>query len=62
MRCRLPRASLIPDGGGIRAAVETTRYALGVSENASDWFKLLIVYDVVFVVASYLGFEYVMEE
>jgi heme exporter protein B len=44
------------------AAVETTRYALGVSENASDWFKLLIVYDVVFVVASYLGFEYVMEE
>jgi heme exporter protein B len=44
------------------AAVETTQYALGVNENASDWFKLLIVYDVVFVTASYLGFEYAMEE
>lgn len=44
------------------AAVETTQYALGVKENASDWFKLLVVYDVVFVVASYLGFEYAMEE
>jgi len=44
------------------AAVETTQYALGVNENASDWFKLLIVYDIVFVVASYLGFEFVMEE
>jgi heme exporter protein B len=44
------------------AAVETTQYALGVTENASDWFKLLIVYDVVFVTASYLGFEYAMEE
>ncbi len=44
------------------AAVETTQYALGVNEDASDWFKLLIVYDVVFVTASYLGFEYAMEE
>ena len=44
------------------AAVETTQYALGVNENASDWFKLLVVYDIVFVVASYLGFEFVMEE
>jgi heme exporter protein B len=44
------------------AAVETTQYALGVNENASDWFKLLIVYDVVFVTVSYLGFEFVMEE
>ncbi|MCK5714073.1 MAG: heme exporter protein CcmB [Hyphomicrobiaceae bacterium] len=44
------------------AAVKTTQYALGVNEDASDWFKLLIVYDVVFVTASYLGFEYAMEE
>jgi heme exporter protein B len=44
------------------ASVELTQYALGVNENASDWFKLLIVYDVVFVIASYLIFEYAMEE
>lgn len=44
------------------AAVEATQYALGISENASDWFKLLVVYDVVFVVASYLAFEFAMEE
>ena len=44
------------------AAVETTQYALGVNESATDWFKLLVVYDVVFAIASYLGFEYVMEE
>lgn len=44
------------------AAVETTQFALGVNESASDWFKLLVVYDVVFVVASYLGFEFAMEE
>jgi heme exporter protein B len=44
------------------AAVEATQFALGVSENAADWFKLLVVYDIVFVVASYLGFEYAMEE
>ena len=44
------------------AAVETTQYALGVNENAADWFKLLVVYDVVFVIASFLVFEYAMEE
>jgi heme exporter protein B len=44
------------------AAVEATQYALGVKDNASDWFKLLVVYDIVFVVASYLGFEFAMEE
>jgi heme exporter protein B len=44
------------------ASVELTQYALGVNESASDWFKLLIVYDVVFVIASYLIFEYAMEE
>lgn len=44
------------------AAVETTRYALGVNDDASFWFKLLVVYDVVFVTISFLIFEYAMEE
>jgi len=44
------------------ASVETTRYALGVIDDASFWFKLLIVYDVVFVTTSFLVFEYAMEE
>jgi heme exporter protein B len=44
------------------ASVETTRYALDVIEDASFWFKLLVVYDVVFVTASFLVFEYAMEE
>jgi heme exporter protein B len=44
------------------AAVETTQYALGVNEGAADWFRLLVVYDVVFVIASFLVFEYAMEE
>lgn len=44
------------------ASVETTRYALGVNEDASFWFKLLVVYDIVFVTASLLVFEYALEE
>ncbi len=44
------------------AAVETTSFALGNTETASFWFTLLIVYDVVFVTASLLVFEYVVEE
>ena len=44
------------------AAVETTSFALGNVESASFWFTLLIVYDVVFVTASLLVFEYVLEE
>jgi heme exporter protein B len=44
------------------AAVETTQFALGVNEEASFWFKLLIVYDIVFVTTSFLIFEYAMEE
>jgi heme exporter protein B len=44
------------------AAVETTSFALGNTESASFWFTLLIVYDVVFVTASLLVFEYVVEE
>lgn len=44
------------------AAVETTAYALGAQEAASFWFKLLVVYDVVFVTACLLMFEYVLQE
>jgi heme exporter protein B len=44
------------------AAVETTSFALGGIDNASFWFRLLIVYDVVFVTASLLVFEYALEE
>jgi heme exporter protein B len=44
------------------AAVETTSFALGGIDNASFWFKLLLVYDVVFVTASLLVFEYALEE
>ena len=44
------------------AAVETTAYALGVNEEPGFWFRLMAVYDVVFVTVSYLVFEYVLEE
>jgi len=44
------------------AAVETTSWALGADLDVSLWFKLLIVYDVVFVTACFLVFEYVLEE
>lgn len=44
------------------AAVETTRYALGVNDEPGFWFKLMVVYDVVFVTVSYLVFEFVLEE
>jgi heme exporter protein B len=44
------------------AAVETTAYALGAEDAASFWFKVLIVYDVVFVTVCFLTFEYVLEE
>jgi len=44
------------------AAVETTAYALGAETEVSMWFKLLVVYDVVFVTTCFLSFEYVMEE
>ncbi len=43
-------------------AVETTSFALGNTESASFWFTLLIVYDVVFLTASLLVFEFVLEE
>jgi heme exporter protein B len=44
------------------AAVETTAFAIGGREDASFWFKLLIAYDIVFTIASFLIFEYVIEE
>jgi heme exporter protein B len=44
------------------AAVESTSFALGANDNAEFWFKLLLVYDVVFVTASVLVFEYALEE
>jgi heme exporter protein B len=44
------------------AAVETTSYALGADIEASLWFKLLIGYDVIFVTACFMLFEFVMEE
>jgi heme exporter protein B len=44
------------------AAVETTSFALGNTESASFWWSLLVVYDIVFVTASLLVFEFVLEE
>jgi heme exporter protein B len=44
------------------AAVETTSYALGNTDDASFWWTLLVVYDVVFATASLLVFEFVLEE
>ncbi len=44
------------------AAVETTSWALGAPIEVSFWFTLLVVYDVVFVTACFLVFEYVLEE
>jgi heme exporter protein B len=43
-------------------SVETTSFALGASDSASFWFRLLIVYDIVFVTLSLLIFEYALEE
>lgn len=44
------------------AAVEATAYALGDGDGAAVWFKLMIVFDVVFVTLSFMVFEYVIEE
>ncbi|MDH3215404.1 MAG: heme exporter protein CcmB [Candidatus Krumholzibacteria bacterium] len=44
------------------ASVETTAFALGAQEGASFWFKLLIVYDVIFFTVGLLTFEYVLQE
>jgi heme exporter protein B len=44
------------------AAVETTAYALGAQTDPSFWFRLLIVYDVVFVTVSFLTFGHILQE
>jgi heme exporter protein B len=44
------------------AAVETTSFALGATDSAGFWFRLLIVYDVVFLTVSLLIFEFALEE
>jgi len=44
------------------AAVSTTAWALGGADSPSFWFKLLIVFDVVFVTTGILVFEYAIEE
>jgi heme exporter protein B len=44
------------------AAVETTSFALGARDDVSFWFRLLVVYDVVFVTVSLMVFEYALEE
>lgn len=44
------------------AAVETTSYALGAEADPSFWFKLLVVYDVIFVTSCLMVFEYALEE
>lgn len=44
------------------AAVETTAYAIGADTVPYFWFRLLVVYDVIFVTVSFLTFEYVLQE
>jgi len=44
------------------AAVETTAYALGAETDPSFWFRLLLVYDVIFVTVSFLTFEHILQE
>jgi heme exporter protein B len=44
------------------AAVEATAFALGADTDPSFWFRLLIVYDVIFVTVSFLTFGHVLQE
>lgn len=44
------------------AAVETTAHALGVADEPAFWYRVLVVYDVVFVTTGFLGFGYVLED
>jgi heme exporter protein B len=44
------------------AAVEATAFALGADTDPSFWFRLLVVYDVVFVTVSFLTFGHVLQE
>jgi heme exporter protein B len=58
----LPLLSLPVTVPALIGAVETTAFALGGTDSASFWFRLLVVYDVVFVTVSLLIFEFVLEE
>ncbi len=44
------------------AAVETTSQALGADVEVAFWFRLLVVYDVVFTTVGFMVFEYILEE
>ncbi len=44
------------------AAVETTSQALGADVEVAFWFRLLVVYDVVFTTVGVMVFEYILEE
>ena len=44
------------------ASVEATAFALGATESADFWFKLLVVYDIVFVAVSIMIFDAILEE
>jgi heme exporter protein B len=44
------------------AAVEATAFALGADTDPSFWFRLLVVYDVIFVTVSFLTFGYILQE
>jgi len=44
------------------AAVETTAYCLGPGSRPDFWIRLMVVYDVVFVVSSFLVFGFLLEE
>ncbi|UCG51848.1 MAG: heme exporter protein CcmB [Candidatus Latescibacterota bacterium] len=44
------------------AAVETTAYAMGADVEPYFWFRLLVVYDVIFVTVSFLTFGSILQE
>ena len=46
----------------LMAAVQTTGDALGTASDAAFWWRLLIVYDVISLVTSFLVFGFVLEE
>ena len=44
------------------AAVETTSHALGQSAEVANWYRLLVVCDIIFISAGLMLFEFVMED
>jgi heme exporter protein B len=44
------------------AAVETTAAALGAGETSPFWLRLMVSYDVIFLVVSFLVFGALLEE